>query len=250
MKSLISPETSQRFNAALRRWAVRWPRTSTAISASRYSIELLLERRLWLFVGVDLLWTFGRLLDALSTGARVGELYNKTVFLPALLLLIPAIGTVVALERRAGGLDLALAVPSTVQYFARRIAPILVIFWAQGVVLLLLMAGDSTLPNLLRALYQTTEVTVLVGAATLFWATRIESGAGTMLATGATVLALWPWVSISPEISRYQGSGAFFWGINKGVWAWAWHAFVLAIAITLLALYARNRLRRPETMLA
>ena len=72
MKSLVSAETAERFRAALRRLAIRWPRTSTRVSAARYSVELLLERRIWLFAGINAVLVFQSLLEALSTGARVG----------------------------------------------------------------------------------------------------------------------------------------------------------------------------------
>lgn len=250
MKSLVSPELASRFRRWGQRLEDRFPRVSTRLAKARASTELLLEGRLWLFLVLDLVLVTDRLFHTLVIGGRIGELYRSTVLFPGLLLVVPALSTVVSLERKAGGLDLALAVPSTERYFVARILPILTIFWLQSCFVLLAAGADHPVPDLLRALYQTTELTVLVGSAVLFWATRIESSAGTMIATIVTLLLLWPWLSTSPELDRFAASGNRTLGIDGAVWAWGWHALVLAVATVLLALYARARLRRPETLLA
>ena len=86
----------------------------------RYSIQLLLDRRLGLFLLADAMLLFLALLTVLGEGGRPKDLFIHGVVLPVFIVGLPALSSVLDLERRAGSLDLALAVPSTEGYFTRR----------------------------------------------------------------------------------------------------------------------------------
>ena len=107
----------------------------------RYAFELLLEKRLWLFLGADALLILNGLFRVLL---ETGNPFVEMVLVPTLLLGLPALSGVVALERRAGSLDLALAVPSTERYFVRRLIPVCGFFILQGI---LSRVRNFTLPG-------------------------------------------------------------------------------------------------------
>lgn len=233
------------------------------LARGRYAFELLLERRLWLFVVVDLALVTRGLFSALLGTGRLAELYSAMAVVPTLVLGVPALSGVVALERRAGSLDLALAAPSTELYFLRRVAPVSGFLVAQawlltlasyGIVLegrffdqLLSARGWLVLPVFFHALL----VGLLVPAVTLFWASRLATTGATMVASFATLFALSKWLFSSPVVGELGLPRSWWLGVFPPVLlALAWNLAVLALAAVLFYLYARQRLRRPETVLA
>ncbi len=240
----------------------RQHRRKSALKQGRYSFELLLEGRIWLFVTAELVVLFHGLFAALLSTGELAELYRSMVIVPLLILGVPSLASAVALERRAGSLDLALAVPSTELYFLRRVAPVtiflivqawLLTFLAELIVLegrflgfLLSRKVAATVPLLLHA----TEVGLLVAAVTLFWASRIATTGGAMVASFATIGALYKWIFASPILATGPSSTWVLGVLPPAVIELVWNLTVLALATILFYLYARERLRRPEVMLA
>ncbi len=165
----------------------------------RYAFQLLLDRRLWLYLIGDALFLFIGLLEAIEVMGGADwpdQLYPRTVVMPMLVLGLPAMSGVLALERRAGSLDLALAVPSTERYFLRRMAPVWAVMTVQGWIVLALIAGGW---DLLRALYQCTVTSTLLAALVLFWAVRLKTSGAVLAASAVTVGLLTPWIFYSPS---------------------------------------------------
>ncbi len=215
-----------------------------------YATQLLLDRRIWLYLAGDAYFLFAGLLVAIDAMGRRGlldEIYPRIVVAPLLVLGLPAISGMLALERRAGSLDLALAVPSTERYFLRRIAPICLFLAVQGWIVLLLAADGW---DLVRALYQCTVTAALIGALALFWAVRLKTSGAVLVASAVSVGLLTPWVFYSPTMPFVEGAPFDLLGVPLEVLAWAWKATVQTLAVVILFLYARTRLRRPESMLA
>ncbi len=225
-------------------------RLRTASKRAGYGFQLLLDRRLWLYLAGDAFFLFIGLLEAIDSmgGADwLDRLYPRIVVMPMLVLGLPAMSGVVALERRAGSLDLALAVPSTERYFLRRIAPIVAFLTVQGWIVLLLATEGW---DLLRALYQCAVTAAMLGALTLFWATRLKTSGAVLVASVVSVGLLTTWIFYSPATPFIEGNPLEFLGFRLYVLAWGWKAAVQTLAAVILFLYARTRLRRPESMLA
>lgn len=218
------------------------------------SLRLQLGRQLLLVVVADAVLVGAGVLQALlEPGETAPGLYVGAVLVPLLALGVPALADLVALERRAGCLDLALMAPSGELYFLRRAGLVAGLLAAQGSLVMgfaWLLAGRA-FPWLTVEL-QLLAVTAFVAAATLFWAVRLGSAGGVWLASLATVAVAARWVFWNPVLTAVPG------GPRLGkllpppweVWEWATRAVPLAVAAVLLLLYARRRLRRPELMLA
>ena len=225
-------------------------RLFAGVKRAGYGFHLLLERRIWLYLAGDAYFLFAGLLTAIDSMGRedlLDQLYPKVVVAPMLVLGLPAMSGVVALERRAGSLDLALAVPSTESYFRRRIAPICVFLTLQGWSVLALSAGGW---DLLRGLYQTLATAAMLGALVLFWAVRLKTSGAVLVASAVSVGLLVPWIFYSPTMPFVEGAPFEFLGVRLEMLAWTWKATVQTLAAAILFLYARTLLRRPESMLA
>ncbi len=225
-------------------------RLYAASKRTGYAFQLLLDRRLWLYLLGDAFFLFVGLLEAIENmgGADfLDRIYPLVVVMPMLVLGLPAMSGVLALERRAGSLDLALAVPSTERYFLRRIVPVCLFLTAQGWMVLALAADGW---ELLRALYQCAATVALLGALILFWAVRLKTSGAVLVASVVTVGLLNPWIFYNPGTPFVPGAAGEFLGIRLEILAWGWTAAVETLAAAILFLYARERLRRPESMLA
>jgi hypothetical protein len=218
------------------------------LEQGRYALELLLEKRLWLFAVADIFLLFSALLSILGGGGKDYEIFVYVALLPFLLLAVPALSGVVALERRAGSLDLALAVPSTERYFVLRVVPVALFFILQA--WLILVPSFETWGNLLRALFQSLEVMLLLVALVLFWAVRLRTSGAVLAASWVSVGLLSRWIFFDPTISRSGGAPERLFGLPLPVLEWAWNSLVLALATFILYQYARERLRRPEVLLS
>lgn len=215
---------------------------------ARYAFELLLERRLVLILCLDGLILVGGLIEAWVAGGSPSGLYRQVVLIPYLVLALPTMAGVVALERRAGSLDLALTVPSTAAYFVRRLAPVCALFVLQGwlVMALALPRWDAALA---RAMLQSLVTVALLAAITLFWAVRLQTTGAVLTASLGCAAVLGPWIFSSPFESTVLGMVPTFLGIPEPVLAWMGSFLVLVLATLIFALYALARLRRPETLL-
>jgi hypothetical protein len=223
-----------------------------ALRATRLSLELLLGRRLLLFALIDLaVLLFALLSMLLGDGGTPAGIYSWVVLMPFLLLGLPALSGIVEVERRAGCLDLALSSPGAVGYFVRRAAAVCGVLAAQGWTLTLLdwLYEGRSFP-LLAPLAQITLALFLLGALALFWAVRLKTAGAVWLASMITLVALRPWFFRNPIPDRYfsKSGGAWLPGLDDAL-PWLGSLAVLATAATLFSLYARRRLRRPESML-
>ncbi len=224
------------------------------------AFELLLERRLMLFLIVDGFLVVMGLFIALETGGQVRAIYRSMVAYPTMLFGVPILAGTVALERRAGSLDLALAVPSTEAYFLRRVLPVCGFFVVQGWVLphFVLILSNSwrgvvsssvQLTALLMLHLHTVVLALLVGAVSLYWGSRLKSAGGVMVASGISLAILSRWI-MNPLEAGPIGMAHRWLGVPVHVLANTWSLTVLGAATVIFYLYARERLRRPETMLA
>lgn len=213
---------------------------------ARYAFELLLEGRLWVLLLLDAFLLVAGLLESLVEGGRIGPMYFQLVVVPSLVIGLPAMSTVVDLERRAGSLDLALSVPSTEEYFLRRLASVGGFLLLQGWLALVLSSGGW---DLVRALVQSAELVAFLVALTLFWAVRLPSGGAVLAASGLSVALLSRWVLSSPAIDLAVPETRLWLGFSPALLAWGGNVLVVALAAILLYQYARQRLRRPESML-
>ena len=221
-------------------------RPLSALMRGRYGLELLLERRLWLYLSADIVLVVSGLFRQLGEGGKDYDLYIWLVLVPILFIGLPALSGVVALERRAGSLDLALAVPSTERYFIRRVAPLCLFLVIQSWVILYF--GLDHPGNLFRSMVQSFEVTLLLAAISLFWAVWLRTSGAVLAASAVSVGLLSQWIFFDPMADRL-GFPEIFWGIPVPKLRWLWNAFVLAVTTVILFQYARARLRRPETLL-
>lgn len=222
-----------------------------ALRNLRLSLELLLGRRLWLFAGIDALVILMALLNILlGDGGEPAGIYNWVVLMPFLLLGLPALSGIVEVERRAGCLDLALTTPGSVRYFVRRAAAVCGFLAVQGWALTVLdwFWEDRGFP-LLAPLAQIASVTFLLGALALFWAVRLKTAGAVWLASMVTLIVLHPWFFRNPIPHLYFSQfGPWLPGADDAL-PWLGSLAVLNTTALLLSLYARRRLRRPESML-
>jgi hypothetical protein len=233
----------------------RWrERARETVRWARSCLRLQLGRQLAVVVVVDLVLVAVGVLDALiEPGEPAVGLYFGAVLVPLLVLGLPALADLVALERRAGCLDLALMAPAGELYFLRRAGVVVGLMAGQGSLVMTFAwaLGGGTFPWLTVEL-QLLAATAFAAAATLFWAVRLGSAGAVWLAALVTVVAAGRWMFWNPVVTAVPGAPR----VGKllpppwELWAWATHAVPLAIGAALLLLYARRRLRRPELMLA
>ena len=228
--------------------ALRWiERPWAAAVQARYGVQLLLDRRLALFLTVDVMLLLYSILDILGAGAKPKDVFQGMVVFPLLLLGLPALAGVLDLERRAGSLDLALAVPSTERYFLRRAAPVCLFFVLQGT--MVLSFGLDHSGDFWRAWVQSLVLVPLVVAVVMFWAVRLRTSGAVLAASVGTVAVLARWIFRDPTFERHVGIPEFLLGIPVPWLGWWWNLGVLTTATLLFFVYARQRLRRPEAML-
>ena len=224
-----------------------------ALGWARSCLQLQLGRQLTVLVVLDaVLVGFGVVAAMTGEGTPAAILYTSGGLVPLLALGVPALSDLVALERRAGCLDLALAAPAGELYFLRRLGVVVAALLAQGVGLLVVawLLTAAEFPHLTAAA-QLAAVTLFVAAVTLFWAVRLGSAGSVWLASMVTVAAAGKWVFWMPIVTALPGGPR----IGKllpdpwGTWEWATRFTPLVVATLLLLSYARRRLRRPETLL-
>ena len=217
----------------------------------RLLLELQLGSRMLLFAVVDLALLGSSLFTALAEGGEPASVYLGVVILPLLLLGVPALANVVALERSAGSLDLALSVPGTERYFLRRSAAVCGLMTAQAwaCLLVLWLAEGFSFP-LLPPLLQSAALAALLAAVVLFWAVRVQTAGGVWFATLVTVALLGRWFFANPIPLRGAAAPHPFFGETTESLPWAGGMAVLLLGAAFFFLHARRRLRRPERMLA
>lgn len=255
-RSLTSVDLTQ-WVRPLGRWVERrLPGVYTALRRVVLDLRLLLGGKLLLFGALDVLLVFSAFFEVMAEGGGINLVYARVVVIPSLVIGVPALSSVLALERRAGSLDLALAVPSTVRFFLRRASSVIAVLAAQSLGLLLLAyveraeslaaAFTTDLATLARALTQTAAVLLLLPAVVLFWSVRTRSAGAVMVGSAATLLVLMPWVSRPPVP---EPSIDTLLGVPVWILSWGLDLSILVAAVLVFGLYARERLRRPERLL-
>lgn len=241
-------------------WMEEQPRlqpVTTVLRRLKHNLTLTLERRVWLVLLVDAFFIFVGSLEALVEGAGMDRILDRAVFLPSVLLLLPTLAGSVALERRAGSLDLALSAVSTERYFLRRLFSLSALFAAQGAFLIALSymetAGSDvltwnryTLP-FLRAEFQNLMLHAFLACQVLFWCTRLRTSGGVWVMSLITVGLFAGRLKVRSTWS--VGFGDVVFGLSLPMLNWIWSMAVVGLATTIFYLYARERLRRPETLL-
>lgn len=230
---------------------------ATTIRRSKYNFRLALDRRLGFVLAVDAFFVFFGLLEASVEAAGVSRIFAGPVFFPAILLLLPTLAGSVELERRAGSLDLALSSVDTERYFLRRLLSVAGLFMVQGSVLVALAylesAGSEALTwnrytwPLFRAQIQVLFLHAFLASNVLFWCTRLRTTGGVWVASMITTGLLAGRLNVPSEWRT--SFGEIFFGVSIHLLTWIWSMVVVGLATAILYLYARERLRRPETLL-
>jgi hypothetical protein len=219
----------------------------------RLALKLQLGSLMLLFALIDAVVLLRLLMTGLLGDQPEGlarNLYPFLVPVPLLLLGIPALADLVALERRAGCLDLALTAPAVELYFFQRAAAVAAVLVAQGwlVVTAMWLISDAGFA-LLTVLLQVVAITLFVAAVTAFWAVHLRAAGAVWLAALATVAPFYNWlffIPIAPPL--LSADGPLLPGAREGL-SWAGSFLVLTASGALFLLYTRRRLRRPETLL-
>ena len=218
----------------------------TALKRILLSIALLTERRLALYAWVDFLLALVGFSIAF-TGSSSTDFYIPFFLLPVLLIGVPMLSDTVAVERRSGTLDLAMTSPGARFYFERRVLAVAALMIAQGWIGVVIahLLGEAF--DLITPFVQVIFVSLFVAAAELNWSVRFKSAGAVMFATYATAGAFAPWLfsnPIYPPTTMQKHRELAEW-ID-----YAQQNLVLVIGAAVFYLYARQRLARPERLIA
>jgi hypothetical protein len=212
----------------------------TEVERLRLSVALLVERRAGLYLVADGFVLFGILVGVLA-GEDPAQFY-LAVLAPCILLGVPILGDAVALERRAGSLDLALSSPGAGFYFEWRVGLFCGVMAVQcGFLLAVIRVGVAPFA-VAPALVQSCLSCALIGAAALFWSTHLRGAGAIAFATYLTLAGLGPWLLGNPIYTLPMRL--------DDVVDWFKANVVLALTAIVLYLYARRRLARPERILS
>jgi len=219
-------------------------RIATERRRLRLSVELLVERRVGIYVALDLVALLIILVSALASN-KLSGLYIGTV-LPLLLPGVLVLSDAVALERRAGSLDLALSTPGARFYFEKRVGAFAGMLALQSSLILILLRLVAGSFPILPALIQIATTSLLVGAISLFWTVSLKSGDAAALASTLSILALGRWFFASP-IPDVAPPG--LWLGFEGSLDWARVNAAILLAAAVFYAYARRRIAVPEKLL-
>ncbi len=234
--------TAQRVSAAaLRAWC------GQAIGLLR----LQLGGRWVLFLAADVVLLISGLFDALlGLGESAATAYLTVVIAPALLLGVPALADLVSLERDAGSLDLLLTAPHAARHLLARAAAVTGAMLLQAWLVLALTWWATDLGfALVPALFHSAAAFAVVGAAALFWTTRLESAGAAGSAIFITVLILGAWCFDVPVGPRAATGGSAFWPGAETAVSTLSNVAILVAAALLFWLAARRRLSRTALLL-
>lgn len=220
----------------------------TLLMRIRLSVALLTERRLALYAWVDLLLAFVGLGIAFAgTRGSSMEFYFPFFLLPVLFVAVPMLSDTVAVERRSGTLDLALTSPGAAFYFERRVLAGASLMIVQGWIGVLLAYALAENFDLISPFVQIVTVSLFTAAVVLNWSVRFKSAGAVMFATYTTAAIFYPWFfsnPIYPPTTFRQPRQLADW-IDYGQ-----QNLVLLVATAVFYLYARQRLARPERLIA
>jgi hypothetical protein len=209
----------------------------------RLSLQLLTERRMMLFLAVDAAFLLLALLMAFE-GNGSQAFWMSLVLGPALVIGVPILSESVAVERRAGTLDVVLASPGAWFYFQRRIASfslLLILHGECAVIFTRIAVGRFPLSG---PMLQVVTITLLLAAAMFNWSLRTRSSGAAAFATYATTIGLAPWFYSNPVIpSDVRGSMT-----SVEIVTWLTANLILLAAAAVLYAYALQRLANPEAI--
>lgn len=212
-------------------------------------LQILLQGRMRPFFLVDGILVLFATSQTLAGEGEPGSLFRAIVIVPNLLLLVPILASLIDLERQSGTLELALSVQSTEGYFLRRALALCAVLFLQSAILILLIDHPRPISNLMAIGYSLL-VTVTTAAIVVFWAVRLRGSGAVMVASYATVLLLGKWIFFQPFPPRFEpGRPDDVLGLPLHTTLYLWNCLVLALATLLLYLYARRRIRRPQSIL-
>jgi len=217
-------------------------------------IRLMLGRKALAVIIIDLLLVVNVAILGLMASDRVVSFLP--VSLPFLLLGIPLLADIVAMERRAGSLDLVLAIPSSHGYFQRRVLALAILMLLQGVTVLIFdrvfLGTFSLVPAILFIVVQL----LFISTAVLFFASIMKSPGAVTLAVFGVILLVSPWFFTVPLYAGQMEDGSnagygelSFWMSPYAVLAWLKPVAVLLLASVIMYSYARRRYRLPELLL-
>lgn len=224
------------------------PGARFALERGRLSLALLVSRRPWLFIAADALMLLGLALSVVVGGAMPTDTYDACVIIPAFVLGIPLMSDVVAMDRRAGSLDLALSSESGGRAFERRLLAAGSLLLAQSWLVVLIAWWNSqyafaVVPPLVHAF----ALVAAVAAISLFWAVRLKTAGAVAVATVGTLLLMGRWSLAGPltdEVvyTRFLPPAALLLPRFTG-------SLVLLSGALIAWMHARRRLSRPELLL-
>jgi len=221
---------------------------TAALARMRMSLALLTERRAALFACIDAFFLLAGVNATFLGGSGSGrDFWIPSFLLPILVLGVPLMADIVAVERRSGTLDLALTSPGVRFYFERRAGAVALLMIVQGWLVIFLATALTADFPIVWPLVQVVIVVVFLTAATLNWALRLKSAVGVVFATYATCLAFVPWFlsnPIHPPTEMREGRMVLGDYID-----FAQQNLVLAVAAAVFYLYAQQRLARPESII-
>jgi hypothetical protein len=214
----------------------------------RHSVALLTERRVGLFIALDLMFLFAGILSGLessATGSAAG-LWLPFFVMPALVVGVPMLSDCVAIERRSGTLDLALTSPGARFYFERRVLSVCALMIVQGWIAMLLTRLAMDAFPLSGPLMQVVSVSLFIGAVTLNWAVRLRTAGAVMFASYLTSIVFIKWLFANPIHPFVQMNGPM---TIADIVGWTQNNLVLLSSAAVFYAYARQRLMRPERII-
>ena len=217
-------------------------------SRFQFSLSLLTERRLAMFIGLDILFVLPGVIVSVGGGNELATAFYMPMFLlPAILIAVPMLADTVAVERRSGTLDLAMTSPGANTYFERRVGAVAALLIAQGWIGVLInrIAGEPFPVS--GPLLQMVVVACFIAAAALNCSVRVRTTGAVVFATYASIVAFSPWFFSNPvHPPQYRGQGPM---ALPDYIAYFKTNLILAAAAVIFYLYARQRLSRPEMII-
>ncbi|MCM2315864.1 MAG: hypothetical protein NDJ92_12025 [Thermoanaerobaculia bacterium] len=214
------------------------------IRATAMSVNLMLERRAWKFVIIDALVVLQAAIVAFAGEGE--EFFGPSVLLPLVILGVPIMADAIALERRAGTLDLALSSPGSRIYFERRVFGFCAAMLVQAILIVVTFRFVLKF-HLLPPLVASVASCAFLGALVLFWSTRLTSTGGVTFATYLSCFGISPWLFANPVYRWDDISGPI---TALEAFAFARQTAVIALTTVVLYLYAARRLSRPEEVIS
>ena len=210
------------------------------------SLALLTERRVGLYILIDAGIVFAAVVMGFSGSGTAPEFYPVLFFIPAFAIALPMMADCVAVERRAGTIDLVLTSPGSGYYFERHVLSVALPLIVQGWLTLAIPWLLVERFPLSGPAIQIAIVTLFLSAAALNWAVHLRSAGGAVVLTCLTCVVFAPWFFSNPirPLDVEHGAMAFADYLD-----FARRNLILAAAAAVLYAYARRRLARPETFI-